>query len=137
MSVVHTVPDYSHILKDEHTEQTSTIYESHRNPVWGMLLDAIPVLYRAHLCMKCSLAISNFLEEIFSLSHSVVFLYFFVLISEEGFLISPCYSWNSAFKWVYLSFSLLIFTSLLSKLFVSPLQPDILPFCIHFYWGWS
>ena len=42
--------------------------------------------------MKCSLGISNFLEEISSLSHSVVFLYFFALITEEGFLISPGYS---------------------------------------------
>ena len=42
--------------------------------------------------MKCSLGISNFLEEISSLSHSVVFLYFFALIAEEGLLISPCYS---------------------------------------------
>ena len=37
--------------------------------------------------MKCSLGISNFLEEISSLSHSVVFLCFFALIAEEGFLI--------------------------------------------------
>ena len=36
--------------------------------------------------------ISNFLEEISSLSHSVVFLYLFALITEEGFLISPCYT---------------------------------------------
>ena len=42
--------------------------------------------------MKCSLGISNFLEEISRLSHSVVFLYFFALITEEGFLISSCYS---------------------------------------------
>ena len=42
--------------------------------------------------MKCSLGISNFLEEISSLSHSIVFLYLFALIAEEGFLISPCYS---------------------------------------------
>ena len=42
--------------------------------------------------MKCSLGISNFLEEISSLSHSVVFLYFFALIAEQGFLVSPCYS---------------------------------------------
>ena len=42
--------------------------------------------------MKCSLGISNLLEEISSLSHSIVFLYFFALITEEGFLISPCYS---------------------------------------------
>ena len=52
----------------------------------------ISVLYCAHLCMKYSLGISNFLEEISSLSHSIVFLYFFALITEEGFLISPCYS---------------------------------------------
>ena len=32
---------------------------------------------------------SNFLEEISSLSHSIVFLYFFALITEEGFLIFP------------------------------------------------
>ena len=43
-------------------------------------------------CMKCSLGISNFLEEMSSVSHSMIFLYFFALITEEGFLISPCYS---------------------------------------------
>ena len=42
--------------------------------------------------MKCSLGICNFLEEISSLSHSVIFIYFFALLTEEGFLISPCYS---------------------------------------------
>ena len=52
----------------------------------------ISVLHCAHHCMKCSLGISNFLEEISSLSHSLVFLYFFALITEEGFLISPCCS---------------------------------------------
>ena len=36
--------------------------------------------------------ISNFFEEISSLSHSIIFLYFFTLITEEGFLISPSYS---------------------------------------------
>ena len=33
--------------------------------------------------MKCSLGISNFPDEISSLSHSVVFLYFLALIAEE------------------------------------------------------
>ena len=42
--------------------------------------------------MKYSLGIFNFLEEIAILSHSVVFLYFFALIAEEVFLISPFYS---------------------------------------------
>ena len=42
--------------------------------------------------MKCSLGISDFLEEVSSLSHSIVFLYLFALITEEDFLLSPCYS---------------------------------------------
>ena len=37
--------------------------------------------------MRCSLGNSNFLEEISSLSHSIIFLYFFALITEEGFLV--------------------------------------------------
>ena len=44
--------------------------------------------------MKCSLGISNFLEEISSLYYSV-FLYFFALIAEEGYLISSSYLPNS------------------------------------------
>ena len=36
--------------------------------------------------------LSNFLEEISSLSQSIVFLCFFALIDEEGFLISLCFS---------------------------------------------
>ena len=62
--------------------------------------------------MKCSLGISSFLEEISSLSHSV-FLYFFTLITEEGFLMSPCYSLELCIQWIYLSFSPLLFASLL------------------------
>ena len=42
--------------------------------------------------MKCCLGISSFLKEISSFSHSFVFFYYFALITEEGFLISPCYS---------------------------------------------
>ena len=42
--------------------------------------------------MKCSLGIADFVEEICSLSDSIVFFYFFALTTEEGFLISPCYS---------------------------------------------
>ena len=52
----------------------------------------VSVFYCASLCMKYCLGISNFLGEISGLSHSIVFLYFFALISEEGFLICPCYS---------------------------------------------
>ena len=48
--------------------------------------------------MKCSLGISHILEEISSLLHSVVFLYFFALIAEEAFLISSCYSLELCIK---------------------------------------
>ena len=56
-----------------------------------------------------------FPEEISSFSHSVVFLYFFALITEAGFLILAIL-WNSTFKWVYLSFPPLLLASLLSQL---------------------
>ena len=54
----------------------------------------------AHICMKCSLGIYNFLEETSSLSHSSVFLYFFAVITEKAFLSLLAILWNSAFKWV-------------------------------------
>ena len=38
------------------------------------------------------LLVSNFLEEISSFSHSILFFCFFALITEEGFLTSLCYS---------------------------------------------
>ena len=59
-------------------------------PSW--LSGSLRSLYRSYLCMKCSLGISNFLEEISGLSFSIIFLHFFALITEEGFLISPHYS---------------------------------------------
>ena len=95
----------------------------------------ISVLYCARFCMECSLGISNFLEEISGLSHSIAFLYFFALITEEGFLISPCYFLE---LWIqeYLSFSPLPLVLFFSQLFVRPLQTTILHFCIYFSWGW-
>ena len=85
--------------------------------------------------MKCSLGMSNFLEEISNLSHSIVFLY--ALITEEVFLISPWYLCNSAFTWVYLSFSPLLFTSLLfTALCKAPSDSHFA--CLHFFFlGWS
>ena len=63
--------------------------------------------------MRCSVGISNFLEGISSLSHSIVFLYFFALITEEGFLFFflerkaflSLLAIGRVFKWVYPSFS--------------------------------
>ena len=52
----------------------------------------------------------------FSLSHSVVFLYFFALIIRKAFLALLAILWNSTFRWVYLSFSPLPFSSFLTYL---------------------
>ena len=39
-----------------------------------------PLGLTGHLCMKCSLGISNFLEDISTLSHSIVFLLFLCIV---------------------------------------------------------
>ena len=71
---------------------SSSVYSCHLFLISSVSVRSLPFLYRNHLFVKCSLYISDFFEEITSLSHSVVFLYFFALITEKGFLISPCYS---------------------------------------------
>ena len=74
-----------------------------------------------------------FLEEISSLSHSVVFLYFFALIAEEGFRISPCYSLE---LWIQMGITFLFsfafhFSSFPSYLWGLP-STAILPFAFLF-----
>ena len=86
--------------------------------------------------MKCPLGISNFLEEISSLSHSIVLLYFFALIAEEDFLISPCFSLELCIQ-MGISFLFSFAFHFFSQLFVRPHQTTILPFCISFSWGWA
>ena len=95
----------------------------------------ISVLW-AHLCMKYYLGISNFPEEIFSLYHSIVFLYFFALITEAVFLISPVYSLEFCIK-MDISFIFSFAFDFFSQLFVRPPQTAILLFGISFPWRWS
>ena len=87
--------------------------------------------------MKCSLCISNFLEEISSLSYSIVFL--FLCTDHWGRL-----SYLSLLFFGTLHSNGYIFPSLLwfltlffSQLSVSPPQTAILLFFISFYWEWS
>ena len=63
--------------------------------------------------MKCSPGISNFLEEISSLSHSIVFLISLHWSMRKAFLSLLAILWNSEFKWIYLSFPPLPLASLL------------------------
>ena len=76
------------------------------------------------------------------LKRSLVFPILFFSISlhwslRKAFLSLLAILWNSAFKWVYLSFSPLPFASLFSQLFLRLPQRIILPVCISFSWGWS
>ena len=74
---------------------------SHEDLFWIILLchilissasvRSIPFLSFFVPIFAWNVGISNFLEEISSLFHFVIFLYFFALITEEDF-ISPCYS---------------------------------------------
>ena len=132
--------------------------------------------------MKCSLGISNFLLEISSLSPSIIFLYFFALITQVGegngnplqyfclenpvdggawwalsrgahraghncsdlavvacrslrkaFLFLPGILWNSAFRWIYLSFCPLPFTFLLFSA-ICKASSDNCPGLLSFRW---
>ena len=100
-----------------------------------------------------SIAFLSFIEPIFVwnvplvslifLKRSLVFLILlFSSISlhwllQKAFLSFLAILWNSALKWVYLFFSLLLFASLLTQLTVRHPQTAILLFCISFSWGLS
>ena len=85
--------------------------------------------------MKCSLGISNFLEEISSLSYSVVFLYFFALIAEEGFLISSCYSLELCIQMLISFLCSFAFRFSFSQLFVRPPRQPFCFFAFLFHGG--
>ena len=81
--------------------------------------------------MKSSLGISNFLEEISSISHFIAFFYFFAL--RKVFLSLLAILWNPAFKWVYLSFSLLPLASLLFLAIFKTSSDNNFSFLLFFY----
>ena len=72
-----------------------------------------------------------------SLSHSVIFLYFFALITEEGFLISSCYSLELCIQMLIFSFSPLLFASLLSSAICEAFSDNHFAFLHFFFGGWS
>ena len=123
---------------------------------WSSFLYSSSV-YSCHLFLSSasvrSIPFLSFIEPIFAWNVALVSLIFFkrslvfpiLLFSSlslpwwlrKAFLSLLAIPWNSAFRWVYLSFSPLLFALLFSQLFVRPPQATILPFCISFSWGWS
>ena len=95
------------------------------------------ILYWAHICMKC------FLASLILLKRSLVFP--FLLFSSislhwslrNALLYLLAILWNSAFKWVHLSFSPLLFTSLHFTAICKASSDSDFAFCISFSCGWS
>ena len=56
---------------------SSSVYSCHLLLISSASVRSLPFLSCIYLCIKCPLGISSFFEEISSLSHSIVFLYFF------------------------------------------------------------
>ena len=90
---------------------------------------AISDFYCAHLHMKCPLVISNFLEEISNLFHSIVFLYFFALFTKEVSHLPILYTLHSVGNIFPFILCLLLF--FFSQLFIRPPQTTTLPSCIY------
>ena len=96
---------------------------------------AVSVLFHDLPCMKCSLDITNFLTK------SVVFpilLFFSVSLHysfKKAFLSLVAILWNSAFSWVYLFFSPLPFTSLLSSDICKASSDNDFAFWYFFFFG--
>ena len=110
---------------------SSSVYSCH------LLISSASVRSRPFLCFiepifawNVPLVSLNFLEEISSLSHSVLFLYFFALIAEEGFLISSCYSLELCIQMLISFLSPLLFTSLL---FICKASSDSHFAFLHFF----
>ena len=105
---------------------SSSVYSCHLFLISSASVRCIPFLsFIEPICAwnvpLVSLIFLKFLEEIASLSHSTVFLYFFALISEEGFLISPCYSLELCIQMgiSFLFFFAFCFSSLGGAFFIS------------------
>ena len=79
--------------------------------------------------------ISNFLEQISILSHSIVFFYLFALTTEEDFLNSPCYFLEFCIQMGISSFSPFSFTSLLFTVIFKASSHNHFAFLHFFFLG--
>ena len=75
-------------------------------------------------------------EEISSLSHSIVFLYFLHYSFKKTFLSLLAILWNSVFSWVYLFLTCLLLPSLLSSAICKATSDNHFAFSYFFSGGW-
>ena len=79
--------------------------------------------------------VSNSLEEISSLSHSIVFFYFLHYSFKKTFLSLFAILWNSVFSWVYLFLTCLFLPSLLSSAICKASSDNHFGFLYFFFLG--
>ena len=112
---------------------SSSVYSCHLFLISFASVRSVPFLsFIVPIFAWCFLGISNSLKEISSLSHSFVFLYFFALITEEGFLISPGYSLELCIQ-MGVSFVFFFAFSFSSFLAICKASPDSCFVFWHFF----
>ena len=118
---------------------SSYVYSRHQFLISSASLRAIPFLSFIVPIFAWNVPLISLIF----LKRSLIFpILFFSSISLHQSLRKAFYSflailWNSAFKWIFHSFSPLPSLPFFSQLFIRPPQTTILPFCISFFGGWS
>ena len=111
---------------------SSSVYSCH-HLISSASVRSIPFLsflYCTHLCMKCSLDSSSFLEELSSFSH--YFFPLFLCIDHWGKLFYLSWLFFGTLHWNGYIFPFLLLLLFFSQLFVRPPQTIIFLFCILF-----
>ena len=111
---------------------SSSVYSCHLFLISSASLRSIPFLSFIELIFAWNVP----LVSLIFLKRSLVFPILLVSSLRKAFLFLLAILWSSAFKWVYLSFTHLLFTFFFLQWFVRPPQTAILLFCISFSWEW-
>ena len=96
---------------------------------------SLPLLYFTHLCMKCSLGISNFLDE-FSRFPILLFSLFVCIVHLRRFSRLSLLFWNKKIYHFDISFPFLLpFASLLSSAICKACLEKLFAFFCFFFFG--
>ena len=112
------------------------MYSCHLSLISSAFVRSLPFLYCAQPCIKCSLDISSFLEEILSFP---ILLFSSISLHcsfKKPFLSLFAILWNSTFNWIYLSLSPLPVTSLHSSAVCKASSDNPFAFLHVFPLGW-
>ena len=119
---------------------SSSVYSCHHFLISSASFRSIPFLcfIEPIFAWNVPLMSLTFLKRSLAFPNLLFSSYFFALMTEEGFLISPSYSLELGIQMgIPFLFSFAFLHVFFSQLFVRPPQRAISLFCISFSWGWS